>query len=98
MFTLPQIVPLGRSFDEHRRMFTLIHVDLRGKILGCADGPASVNAEATRRGGQVVSCDPLCRFDGEHIQRQIDATFEQSMTLRPRSVGERAPRMSFVAR
>ena len=79
MFTLNQIVPLGRSFDEYRRMFALSDVDLRGKILGCADGPASFNAEATQCGSQVVSCDPLYRFDGEQIRRQIDATFAEVM-------------------
>src|SRR5437667_11765195 len=79
MFALSQIVPLGRSFDEYRRMFALSEVDLRGKMLGCADGPASFNAEATQRGSKVVSCDPLYRFDGEHIQRQIDATFPEVM-------------------
>jgi hypothetical protein len=79
MFTLDQIVPLGRSFDEYCRMFALSDIDLRRKILGCADGPASFNAEATQRGSQVVSCDPLYRFDGEQIQRQIDATFPEVM-------------------
>jgi hypothetical protein len=79
MFTLSQIVPLGRSFDEYCRMFALSDIDLRRKILGCADGPASFNTEATRRGSDVVSCDPLYRFDGEQIRRQIDATFPEVM-------------------
>ena len=48
---LNQIIPWGRSFQEYRRMFTLTDEDLRGSILGCADGPASFNAEATDRAG-----------------------------------------------
>ncbi len=49
MFTLDQVVPWGRSFDEYRNMFALADTDLRSKILGCADGPESFNAEATQR-------------------------------------------------
>jgi hypothetical protein len=43
-------------------MFSLGDRDLGLKILGCADGPASFNAEATQIGLQVVSCDPLYAF------------------------------------
>jgi hypothetical protein len=79
MFTLDQVVPWGRSFDEYRRMFTLSDEDLRSRILGCGDGPASFNAEATHRGFKVVSCDPLYRFDTEAIQSRISATYAQIM-------------------
>ena len=74
MFTLDQIVPWGRSFDEYRRMFALSDDDLRARILGCADGPASFNADATRLGGQVISCDPLYRWTGAEIRGRIIAT------------------------
>jgi hypothetical protein len=50
MFTLDQIVPWGRSFEEYRRMFAPSDADLRLRVLGCADGPASFNAEARRIG------------------------------------------------
>src|SRR5262249_9688571 len=56
------------------RMFALGADDLRRKILGCGDGPASFDAEATRRGAYVVSCDPLYRFSGEQIRGRIEAT------------------------
>jgi len=74
MFTLAHIVPWGRSFDEYRRMFALAPGDLRARILGCADGPASFNAEATRLGGHVISCDPLYRWTGMEIRERIIAT------------------------
>ncbi len=77
MFTLNQVVPWGRSFEEYRRMFALTDADLRGRILGCADGPASFNAEATRRGTSVISADPLYRFDGEAIRERVTATYGQ---------------------
>ena len=77
MFTLDQIVPWGRSFDEYRRMFALSDGDLRRRILGCADGPASFNADATRLGGHVISCDPLYRWTGAEIRERIIATSDQ---------------------
>jgi hypothetical protein len=52
---------------------------LNRRILGCADGPASFNAEMTRRGHHVVSCDPLYQFTREQIQARIDATYHTVM-------------------
>ena len=77
MFTLDRVVPWGRSFDEYRRMFALSDGDLDRRILGCADGPASFNAEATARGSRVVSCDPLYRFSADAIGARIDDVYEQ---------------------
>ena len=73
-FTLNDVVPWGRSYDEYARMFALREQDLRRRIIGCADGPASFNAEATRRGARVVSCDPLYAFGAEEVRERIDAT------------------------
>jgi hypothetical protein len=77
MFTLDQVVPWGRSFEEYRRMFALSEADLRLRILSCADGPASFNAESTRRGSAVISVDPLYRLDTRTIRDRIAATHEQ---------------------
>ncbi len=88
MFTLSQVVPLGRSFDEYRRMFALSDGDLRRKILGCADGPASFNAEAMQRGSRVVSCDPLYRFSGDEIRRQIETTLPEVMEQARRNAAQ----------
>ncbi len=57
MFILSTVVPSGRSFDECQRMFALGADDLRLSILGCGDGPASFNAEATQQGRRVTACD-----------------------------------------
>jgi hypothetical protein len=76
MFMLEQVVPWGRSFDEYCRMFALSSDDLHSRILGCADGPASFNAEATAAGLTVVSCDPLYRFTTADIRRRIAETTE----------------------
>lgn len=70
---LDEIVPWGRSFDEYRAMFALTDGDLDGRVLGCGDGPASFNAEATARGADVVSVDPLYAFSAEDIRGRITA-------------------------
>jgi hypothetical protein len=68
---LNEVVPWGRSFEEYRRMFALADEDLAGRILGCGDGPASFNAEATGLGHAVVSCDPIYAFSPEEIERRV---------------------------
>jgi hypothetical protein len=70
-FTLDRVVPWGRTFAEYKRMFALTAEDLRLRILGCADGPASFNAEATRRNANVTSVDPLYTFSAEEIRGRI---------------------------
>ncbi|QDU13106.1 hypothetical protein CA11_08880 [Gimesia maris] len=75
-FSLDNVVPWGRSFDEYRAMFALTNEDLQQKILGCGDGPACFNAELTRRSGCVVSVDPLYYFSAAEISQRIDTTFE----------------------
>ena len=79
MFTLDQVVPWGRSFEEYRRMFALSDADLQLRILGCADGPASFNAESTRCGTTVISIDPLYRLDTPTIRDRIAATYDQML-------------------
>lgn len=74
-WTINDVHPWGRSFEEYRRMFALSDDDLNKKIIGCADGPASFNAEMNQRGHRVISCDPLYQFTGEEIRRRIQVTF-----------------------
>lgn len=88
MFTLDEVVPWGRSFDEYRRMFALTEADLRLRIIGCGDGPASFNAEATRRGATVISCDPVYRWDAAQIGERIAATYDQVLDQTRRNAGE----------
>ena len=76
-FNYEEAVPWGRSFDEYTRMFSLTKKDLRRTILGCADGPASFNADMARQGHRVVSCDPLYQLAVDQIAQRIDATYEE---------------------
>jgi hypothetical protein len=88
MFTLSSVVPWGRSYDEYVRMFALTDADLAGRILGCGDGPASFNAEATRRGARVVSSDPLYQFDAAQIRQRIDETAPEVLEQARRNAHE----------
>lgn len=88
MFTLEKVVPWGRSFDEYRRMFGLTEADLRKRILGCADGPASFNAELTAEGGTVVSCDPLYQFSAVEIRQRIEDTSAEVIEQTKRNMHE----------
>ena len=76
MFSLDRVVPWGRSFEEYQRMFALTDPHLRLRIVGCGDGPAGFNAEATRRGARVTSCDPIYRWDAAQIQSRVTATYD----------------------
>ena len=78
-FSLKEIVPWGRSFDEYVAMFALSDEDLGKRILGCGDGPAAFNAGLTGRGGRVVSADPLYRFAADDIRRRIHETYPDVM-------------------
>jgi SAM-dependent methyltransferase len=88
MFTLDQVVPWGRSFDEYRSMFALTDDDLRLRIIGCGDGPASFNAEATRRGATVISCDPIYRWETTAIRERIAATYDLILDQTRRNADE----------
>ncbi len=73
---LSEVIPWGRSFDEYRRMFSLTDGDLAGRVLGCGDGPASFNAEATALGHRVVSCDPIYAFSGGEIEHRVEQCYD----------------------
>jgi hypothetical protein len=78
-FKYSEAVPWGRSFEEYQRMFGLSEQDLKLRIIGCGDGPASFNAEMFSLGHRVVSCDPLYQLSTAQIQERIDVTYENVM-------------------
>ena len=88
MFTLEQVVPWGRSFAEYSSMFALTDADINTRILGCGDGPASFNAEATARGAIVTSADPIYQWDAEQILARITATYDDVLEQTRRNQDE----------
>ncbi|QGJ70959.1 Class I SAM-dependent methyltransferase [Planctomycetales bacterium 10988] len=75
-FSLDQVVPWGRSYEDYVEMFLLDEKDLRRRLLGCADGPASFNADLTLAGGEILSCDPLYQFSAKEIESRIEACYK----------------------
>ncbi|OGV47577.1 MAG: SAM-dependent methyltransferase [Lentisphaerae bacterium GWF2_44_16] len=73
---LNEVVPWGRNADEYIRMFSLSDADLKGKILGCGDGPASFNTEMTEKGRNVISVDPIYEFSAEKIEERINHVYD----------------------
>ncbi len=74
-FSLDDVVPWGRSYEEYVVMFGLNEADLNLRILGLADGPAGFNAGLTRRGGNAVSVDPLYGLEAGQIKCRIAETY-----------------------
>lgn len=72
-----EVVPWGRNFNEYCRMFHLTRTDLKKKILGCGDGPASFNAACNSMGGNIISIDPLYALSKEQIKNRIHTTFDK---------------------
>lgn len=73
---LNEIIPWGRTLEEYQLMFNLSPEHLELNILGCADGPASFNAEMTALGHSVISVDPLYQWSGEQIKQRVQNTYE----------------------
>ena len=76
-FTLNNVVPWGRSFEEYLSMFELTAVDLQKKILGCGDGPAGFNARMNKAGHPIISIDPIYTFAAREIEDRISETYKE---------------------
>lgn len=73
-FTIGQVVPWGRNLEEYCQIFALTDADIDKRILGCADGPASFNAELYMQNKQCISVDPIYQFSPQQIKTRVDAT------------------------
>lgn len=76
-FTLNDVVPWGRNLEEYCAMFALGQGERGVSILGCADGPASFNAEGTATGMRIVSVDPLYAFSAAQIRTRVEAVIPE---------------------
>lgn len=71
---LKNVVPWGRNLTEYRAMGLYTDADKYKKILGCGDGPASVNVELTHLGINITSIDPIYQFNKKQIQQRVQET------------------------
>ena len=70
-FKLQSVVPWGRNIDEYREMFLLTDSDMKKRIAGFGDGPASFNRQATENGCHVTSFDPIYGFSRQQLEGRI---------------------------
>lgn len=89
-FQLKDVLPWGRNRAEYMAFFDLGALDAGTRILDCAGGPASFNAEMTAAGFQVTSVDPLYRFSADEIAGRVEETRVQMIA------GLRAAEQRFV--
>lgn len=71
-----EIVPWGRNYSEYIKMFSLTEEELKKNIVGCGDGPASFNYEATLKGYKVISVDPIYIFTRDELEKRIADTYD----------------------
>ena len=70
-FKLERVVPWGRNMQEYREMFLLTDDDMKKRIAGFGDGPASFNFQATCADSNVVSFDPIYQFSKAELDNRI---------------------------
>ena len=71
-FQLNHVVPWGRNMEEYKSMFLLNEEDMKKKIAGFGDGPASFNFEAHCLGCDITSYDPIYQFTKEELEKRIE--------------------------
>lgn len=57
---------------EYKLMFQLNDSDIKKKIAGFGDGPASFNYEATKQGYSVTSFDPIYQFSENDLKKRME--------------------------
>ena len=71
-FQLSSVVPWGRNMEEYKAMFLLNEEDMKKKIAGFGDGPASFNFEAHCLGYDITSYDPIYQFTKNELEKRIE--------------------------
>lgn len=71
-FQLNNVVPWGRNMEEYKSMFLLNEEDMKKKIAGFGDGPASFNFEAHCLGCDITSYDPIYQFNKKELEKRIE--------------------------
>lgn len=69
---LEKVVPWGRNISEYREMFLLSEDDMKKRIAGFGDGPASFNRQASAAGSDVTSFDPVYSFSAQELRERIN--------------------------
>ncbi len=77
---LNNVVLIGRTFDEYRRMFNLDLDSLRGaRVLDVASGVSSFCAQATAAGLNITATDRIYMFDADAIATKAAQDLDEVM-------------------
>ena len=80
---LDDIILIGHTFDEYRRIFALDDSYAALSILDAGSGVSSFCAEANALGWNVTASDTIYQFDGREIAEKCRADFEFTMAQMP---------------
>ncbi len=69
----------GHGLSDYKEMFSLSDEDLKGPILEVGAGASSLNAELTRQGVEVVSCDELYGQAEDVLKTEVNETFSATL-------------------
>ncbi|MBA2652143.1 MAG: hypothetical protein H0U73_07755 [Tatlockia sp.] len=70
-----KLVLWGYHVDEYLEMFDLTAKDMATNLLEYGCGPTAVNAELTKQGQHIVSCDPLFNLDKDTLFSKASLIF-----------------------
>lgn len=76
---LKDLLLWGHSLEDYRQMFDLTGQDLNKKVLDCASGYASFNAEMHALGKLIVSCDKAYDLSLDELQVYVDTGLQNML-------------------
>ncbi len=68
---IDDVIPWGKTLQEHRLFFNLEEADLDKNIACFGDGASSINAELTQLGKKVTSFDPIYQFSATELESRF---------------------------
>ena len=87
---LKKVVLWGRSLEEYEAMFNLSNDDLKKRVIGVADGPASANNELQHRAPHYQSVDPIYAETPDTLRGMFEDSFDEVFGLVEQSLADNA--------
>jgi hypothetical protein len=74
---IDDVIPWGKTLQEHRLFFNLKESDLDKNIACFGDGASSMNAELTQLGKRITSFDPIYQFSAAELESRFSHVLKQ---------------------
>jgi hypothetical protein len=68
---IDDVIPWGKTLQEHRLFFNLKEADLDKNIACFGDGASSVNIELTQMRKRITSFDPIYQFSATELEKRF---------------------------